>query len=213
LIFDPSVSTSAVAFAKPGNFCHFTGMSVLTTHRWTVEEYHRLASAGLFAPEARVELIDGVIYDMRPIGPFHAGVTAALNEFFAGLSNGRWLVWPQNPLKLDDHSEPVPDITLLKRIPDIYKKRHPTAEDVILIIEVADSTVSHDRGKKLPAYAKAGIPEFWLVNLSTRKLEVYRKPHYLGYDEHQVYAPGESVSPAAFPDAAVDVEALLRQTG
>jgi Uma2 family endonuclease len=188
-------------------------MSVLTTHRWTVEAYHQMADAGVFAPEARVELIDGEVFDMMPIGPYHAGVTAALNEFFSGLNHGRWVVWPQNPLKLDDHSEPVPDIALLKRIPDLYKKRHPTAEDVLLIIEVADSTVSHDRGKKLPAYAKAGIAEFWLVNLPTRKLEVYRKPNYLGYDEHVVYSPGQSVGPTAFPDVVVDVEALLRQTG
>ena len=188
-------------------------MSVLTTHRWTVEDYHQMADAGVFAPEARVELIDGEVYDMMPIGPFHAGVTAPLVRFFNRMAGDRWLVWPQNPLRLDDLSEPVPDVALLKPSKDDYTSSHPTAEDVLLIIEVADSTVNHDRGKKLPAYAKAGIPEFWLVNLSKRKLEVYRKPHYLGYDEHSVYSPGQSISPAVFPDAVVDVEALLRQTG
>src|SRR5438445_429146 len=100
-------------------------MSALTTHRFTVEDYHRMAETGLLKPDARVELLDGQIIDMMPIGPFHAGATNRLNRFFGNLSAGRWLVAIQNPIQLDKHSEPVPDVMLLKPVSDDYMSRHP----------------------------------------------------------------------------------------
>ena len=186
-------------------------MSVLTTHRFTVEEYHRMAETGLLKPDAHVELLDGQIIDMMPIGPFHAGTTNRLNRFFNRLSEGRWLVAVQNPVHLDEHSEPQPDLMLLKPAADDYTDRHPEADDVFLLIEVADSTLSYDRGSKLPAYGRAGIREVWIINLPEHKIEVYREPHYLGYASKNVLREKDQASPQAFPDAAIDVQTLLRQ--
>src|SRR4051812_20604444 len=127
-------------------------MSVLTKHRFTVEDYHRMAETGVLKPDARVELLEGEIIDMAPIGSFHGGVTKRLIRFFTKLSQGRWLVSAQDPVRLNKHSEPEPDLMLLKPTEDDYTSRHPVPEDVFLLIEVADSSLSYDRTDKLPAY-------------------------------------------------------------
>jgi Uma2 family endonuclease len=186
-------------------------MSVLTTHRFTVEDYYRMAETGVLKPDARVELLDGEIVDMMPIGPFHAGTTNRLAKLFLKVSQERWQVAIQTPVRLAQHSEPQPDLMLLRPSPDDYTRCHPGPDDVLLLIEVADSAVTYDRSKKLPAYGRAGIPEVWIINLPERTVEVCREPHFLGYASETVLQPGEAASPAAFPDAAVDIEALLRQ--
>ncbi len=186
-------------------------MSVLTTHRFTVEEYHRMGETGLLKPDARVELLDGQIIDMMPIGPFHAGTTNRLAKLFIRLSEDRWHVAIQTPVRLTAHSEPQPDVMLLKPVPDDYTGRHPGPEDVFLLIEVADSTLTYDRGAKLPAYGRAGIQEVWIINLPERSIEVYREPHYLGYASKNVLREKDQARPQAFPDVAIDVQSLLRQ--
>src|SRR5205085_2721232 len=124
-------------------------------------------------------------------------------------ARGRWLVAVQDPAHLDEHSEPQPDLMLLKVVADFYSARHPEPADVFLIIEVADSSPSYDREKKLPAYGRAGIPEVWIVNLEDRAVEVYREPHLTGYGSITVLRPGDKACPLAFPDAAMDVAELL----
>lgn len=170
-----------------------------------------MAETGLLQPDARVELLDGQIIDMLPIGPFHAGTTNRLNRFFNRLSEGRWLVAVQNPVHLDEHSEPQPDLMLLKPVQDDYTTRHPRPEEVSLLIEVVDSTLTYDRGAKLPAYGRAGIQEVWIINLPEHKIEVYREPHYLGYASTKVLRETDQARPLAFPDVAIDVQSLLRQ--
>lgn len=186
-------------------------MSLLTTHRFTVDEYYRMAETGVLKPDARVELLEGEIIDMKPIGPFHGGVTKRLNRQFINLSKRRWVVAVQDPVHLDEHSEPQPDLMLLKPRPDDYTSRHPLPADVYLIVEVADSSLAYDRGRKLAAYGRAGIPEVWVINLPGQCVEVYREPHLSGYSATVTLRAGDEARPHAFPDAAVDVAALLRQ--
>jgi Uma2 family endonuclease len=185
---------------------------VLATHRFTVEEYHRMAETGVLKPDARVELLEGEIIDRAPIGPDHGGSTNRLIEIFSRLSGKRWIVSAQNSLSLDEHSEPQPDLMLLKPRPDFYTTRLPEAPDVLLLIEVSDTTLLLDRERKLSAYGRSGIPEVWILNLSERKLEVYREPHFSGYASQTILRAGDKAAPAAFPDAVIEVGELLQQS-
>jgi Uma2 family endonuclease len=187
-------------------------MSVLTAHRFTVEDYHRMADSGVLKPDARVELLNGQIIDMAPIGPFHGGVEKRLITLFSKLSQGRWLVSAQDPLLLAEHSEPEPDLMLLKSASDDYTTRHPEPADVFLLIEVADSTLTFDRREKLPAYGRAGIVEVWIINLPEQCVEVYREPHFTGYESRTVCRESGTVSPQAFPDVTIEVGALLKRS-
>ena len=170
-----------------------------------------MAETGVIRPDARVELLDGEIIDMMPIGPFHGGVTKRLNHYFARLAKGRWLVAVQDPVHLDEHSEPEPDLMLLKPAPGDYTDRHPGPADVFLLIEVADTSLAYDREDKLPAYGRAGISEVWIVNLEGQTVEVYREPHIAGYNSKAVLRAGQQATPLAFPDARVDVSELLKR--
>jgi Uma2 family endonuclease len=123
-----------------------------TKHRFSVNDYYRMAETGLLRPDARVELLDGQIVDMSPIRPFHGGVVNYLTEFFVTTAKGR----------SDDYSEPEPDVMLLRRSPDYYRDRHPGPADVYLLVEVADSSLERDQGEKLPAYARAGWLKYGL---------------------------------------------------
>ncbi len=169
-----------------------------------------MAETGVLDPDARVELLDGQIIDMSPIGTFHGGVVNRLNRLFTEPSPGRWLVAIQNPIHLDDYSEPQPDLMLLKPAADDYTGHHPGPEEIYLLIEVADSSLAKDLDEKLPAYGRAGIPEVWLVNLVEETLEVYREPNLTGFGSRQVLRSGDTARVAAFPDMAVDVGQLLR---
>ena len=185
-------------------------MLVQAQHRFSVADYYRMAETGVLKPDARVELLDGRIIDMFPIGPFHGGSVNRLIRFFTKPSSGRWLVSAQNPVHLGEYSEPQPDLMLLKSAADDYTSRHPRPEDVFLLIEVADTSLDFDRQEKLPAYGRAGISEVWILNLPSKTLEIYREPHFSGYGSNTALRPGEKASPLAFPDAAVDVAELLK---
>jgi Uma2 family endonuclease len=186
-------------------------MFVQTKHRFSVKEYYRMAETGVLRPDARVELLNGEITDMSPIGPFHGSITDYLNEFFTAAAKGRWRTRVQNPVRLDDHSEPQPDLVLAKSAADFYRKRHPQPEDVFLLIEVSDSTLEADHAEKIPAYGRAGVAEVWIVNLNELTIEVYREPHFTGYGSKTILRAGDTVAPLAFPDAAVNVAELLKK--
>ena len=186
-------------------------MVVQAQHRFNVNEYYRMAETGVLRPDARVELLDGKIIDMSPIGPFHGGVTNYLNQIFTTASKSRWLMSVQNPVRLDDHSEPQPDIMLLKPASDFYRKRHPQPEDVFLLVEISDSTLETDQEDKLPAYGRAGVAEVWIVNLNELTVEVYREPNFTGYGSKTILQAGDQARPLAFPDVAVDVAELLKR--
>ena len=185
-------------------------MPAPTLHRFSAEDYHRLGELGFLAPDARVELLDGEIHDMSPIGPLHSGVVNRLIRFFGLSAKGRWIVSAQNPVGLDNYSEPQPDLTLLKAAPDDYVSHHPTPDDVLLLVEVADSSLDFDHRKKLPIYARAGIRELWIVNLQELAVEVYREPHFTGYENKIVCRAGDKVASVAFPDVKLDVSELLK---
>lgn len=186
-------------------------MVVETRHRFSAEDYHRMAETGVLRPDARVELLNGQIIDMSPIGPFHGGLVNRLIRLFTTLSGGRWLVSAQNPIRLDLHSEPEPDLMLLQPEPGDYTRRHPQPGDVFLLIEVSDTTLALDRGEKLSAYGRAGITEVWIINLVDETIEVHREPHFTGYGVGQVLHAGDQASPARFPDVRMDVAELLKR--
>jgi Uma2 family endonuclease len=180
-----------------------------TLHKFSVKDYYRMAETGVLPPGARVELLDGKIIDMSPIGPLHGGVVKGLNLLFQRYSQNRWLMAVQDPVRLEDRSEPQPDLMLLKPAADNYRSRHPKPEDVFLLIEVSDSTLDTDREVKLPIYGRAGIAEVWIVNVDDSALEVYREPHFAGYASTQILHAGDTVAPAHFPDAVIEVADLL----
>lgn len=182
-----------------------------TPHRYrlTVAEYHRLGEIGIFDEDSRVELIEGDLIAMPPIGEQHASKTRRLNRLLSLQVGETALVDVQNPVRLDVHSEPQPDVVLLKPRPDFYESAHPRPEDVLLLIEVSDSTLRYDRDTKVPLYAKAGIPEVWLLDLANRRLEVYRRPSPEGYREIQYPAPEESIAPVLLPELILSVASLF----
>ena len=185
-------------------------MQATAIRRINVDEYYRMAVAGILRPDERVELLDGQIIPMSPIGPFHADVVTYLTEAFCALARRRWEVRTQNPVRLDDLSEPQPDLMLIKRSPGRLR-RHPQPGDVYLLVEVCDTTLESDRLDKLPAYARAGIPEVWLVNLNDQTIEVYRQPQPEGFVFKTILRAGDKAAPQSFPDAAIDVEELLQR--
>jgi Uma2 family endonuclease len=148
----------------------------VSRHLFTVGDYHRLAEAGILADKDRVELIEGELVDMAPIGSEHAACVGVLNRLLVLAVRERGVVFPQSPVRLDEHNEPQPDFSVLKPRPHGYRPALPTPEDVLLIIEVAASSLAYDRGLKLALYARHGIPEVWLVNLAAQEIEVFRKP-------------------------------------
>ena len=206
-----SFVTGLLGGCKSGGACYGWVMQVEAQHRFSVEDYHRMAEAGVLKPDARVELLDGRIIDRSPIGPLHGGMVNRLIRWFSTHARGRWLVSAQNPVRLDDHSEPEPDLMLLKPVPDDYTSCHPRPEEVFLLIEVSDTTLDYDRKEMLPAYGRVGIPEVWILNLNDRTIEVYREPHFTGYGSVQTLRPGDAAVPLAFADAAADVTELLGQ--
>jgi Uma2 family endonuclease len=177
---------------------------------FTRGEYHAMAEAGILKPEDRVELVEGEIYRMGAIGNRHAGcVNRLVDELAPLIAARRAVLSPQNPLNLTDISEPQPDVVLLQRREDRYSESHPTPGDVLLLIEVADSSIGFDRGTKFPLYARCGIPEAWLVDLVNRTLEVHRNPGREGYRQVQRLRAGDRITPLAFPDFKVAVESIL----
>jgi Uma2 family endonuclease len=176
----------------------------------TIDEYHRMGEEGVFPPDARVELIRGEIVEMSPIGPRHAGSVRRFNRNFSARLSPFAIVDVQNPVEMrDQESEPQPDITLLRLQDDLYSTATPTPEDTLLVVEVADSSLSFDRRVKMHLYAEAGIPESWLVDLNSGTLFVYRRPSPEGYQDVRAYHRGESVSPEAFPDVRFTLDEIL----
>lgn len=167
-----------------------------------------MAKNGILRRGARVELLEGQIIDMSPIGPLHGGVATEIAQIFTMLARGRYITRVQNPIRLDDHSEPEPDIAIVKSTGDFYKSAHPAPDAVLLLIEVAESSLDYDREKKLPVYGRAGIPETWIVNLDERTIEIYREPQFTGYASKAILSAGEA-RPIAFPDVSLNIQALL----
>lgn len=177
-------------------------------HALSVDDFHRMGDAGLFTPEARVELIEGEIIDMTPIGSAHASRVKRLLDVLTSALHGRAIVAVQDPVRLGSRSEPQPDLAVLRYRSDFYASAHPEAADILLLIEVADTTARFDREVKIPLYARHGVSEVWLVDLEAGRFEMYREPRTGAY-QSVVPCPDGAVSPGAFPEVAVDVGTLL----
>jgi Uma2 family endonuclease len=175
---------------------------------FTVEEYHRMAEAGILSEDDRVELIEGELVTMSPIGSRHAACVARLTALLFPVE-GRGILWVQNPIRLGARSEPQPDVTLLRYRPDFYASAHPGPEDVLLVVEVAETSADADRSLKIPLYARYGIPEAWLVDLLEEHIEIYRHPTPQGYRSLHIAHRGETVSPTALPDMELSVDEIL----
>jgi Uma2 family endonuclease len=168
-----------------------------------------MSEAGVFANHERVELIEGEIIQMAAIGKRHAARVDRLADLFYDNVRTSAIVRVQNPICLDDKSEPQPDIALVQRRADFYEESLPNTDHVLLLVEVADSTVNYDRDVKVPNYARSGIQEVWLWDLEVNCLEVYRNPTANGYTSIQKIERGEIFSPLAFPDFQVSVDLIL----
>lgn len=180
----------------------------VTRRRFTVDEYHRMGEAGILHEDDRVELIRGEIVQMTAIGSRHAACVARLNELFVRGVSGRAVVWPQNPVLLLPDSEPQPDVVLLRRA-DFYASRRPEGNDVLLLVEVADTSLRYDRRVKLPLYAERGIREFWIVDLEGQCVDVYRQPTGEGYRQNSRITRGTPLSPETFPDIVLSIATIL----
>jgi Uma2 family endonuclease len=183
--------------------------TVIPRHRLTVGEYYRMAEAGILAPDARVELIEGEIVDMTPVGSGHMSVVNRLNRMLTVAVGELAIVQVQGPVRLGDRSEPEPDLALLKPRADFYREKHPTPEDVLLIIEVSDTTVAYDRSVKIPLYARHGVLEVWLIDLESSRIYVHRNPHNGSYaDVLNLDRPGVTAL-SLLPGAVIDLAGLL----
>ena len=183
-------------------------------HRVSVDDYYKMAAAGIFGANDRVELINGEIVDMAPAGSRHASLVTRLNQLFSRSLASDVIVKVQDPLHLDAESEPEPDLMLLKARQDFYAKAHPEAQDVLLLVEVGDSTARFDREIKLPLYARHRIAEVWLIDVEACRVEVCRAPLADGsdYAERTIVSSG-MIAPRAFPVASVDVGPLFPWRG
>ena len=179
-----------------------------TRRRFTVEEFLAMDQAGIFRREERLELLDGEIFVMPPIGPPHADGTDQLDDFFKFSLRGRARVRVQGPVQLDDLNLPVPDIAVLQ-LRDGYHRAHPTPNDVLLIVEVSDSSLRRDREAKLSLYAAAGIPEVWIANVPARQVEAFSDPVDGVYQSHRIVSADVQISPIAFPDVVLTVGDFL----
>ena len=185
-------------------------MSVeIARHSFTAEEFERMGEAGIFRQDARLELIEGEIFETSPIGSPHAACVDALALVCNELARRRFIVRVQSPIRLSDFSEPQPDVALLRWRDDFYRGAHPTPPDVLLVVEVADATAAADRTVKLPLYARAGIAEAWLVDITEAQVEIYSDPSAGAYGRAEVFGRGAEARSHTVEGLVVSVGGLL----
>ncbi len=181
----------------------------LVKKRFTTEQYHQMGKVGIFKENDRVELLEGEIVEMSPIGRRHTACVNRFTQLFSQLLGKKVIVSVQNPIILNNFSEPQPDISLLKPRTDFYESGHPQAPDILLVVEVADTTIDYDRDVKIPLYANNGICEVWLVDIVEQTLTVYRQPTSDGYREVLILHRGESLFLQSFPEIILTVDEIL----
>jgi Uma2 family endonuclease len=187
---------------------------ITTAKRFTVEEYHRLAELGFFHEDDRVELIRGEIIQMAAKGTPHTTCCRNLLEELAALVVGRAKLQCQDPITLPSNSEPEPDFVILRKRGDNYLSAHPTPPDILLVIEIADSTLKYDQETKLSVYAEARISDYWIFNLVDNHLETYSEPYQdlqgnFGYSMKRIFLPNQSVALSCFPELVVDLSKVF----
>jgi Uma2 family endonuclease len=186
-----------------------TAEDLVKHHRFTVEDYRRMGESGIFHEDDRVELIEGEVVEMTPIGSPHSGTNIRIHKRLEQAVGERAIVSSQNPITLDEFSEPQPDIALLRPRDDFYSRSHPTPADVLLLIEICESSLRYDREVKLPLYACHGIPAVWLVDLQESHLIQFSQPAHTGYQTVDIADIGRPLSLPALADLAVDLRGLF----
>lgn len=181
----------------------------LTRRAFTVAEYDRLIETGILREDEQIELIEGVIVEMSPIGSRHVACVNRLNMLLVGFLGPRAIISVQNPIQLSDYSEPQPDLAVLRPRADFYAAALATPADVLLLIEVAESSLEYDRSVKLPLYARALIPEVWVINLAAETLAVYTDPAEQMYQRVHTLKKGDVLTSAALLDLALPVDTLF----
>ena len=182
----------------------------LMTRKFTAQEYHLMAEVGILTPEDKVELIQGEIITMSPVGLKHAATIKRFNSLLTYQLQNQAIIGVQDPIQLDNLSEPQPDISLLKMRSDFYESSIPTAQDILALIEVSDSTIKYDLEVKLPLYGSNNIPEIWLVNLNDQSLTIYRNPEKGYYQNQQILGSHQTASFLAFPQLIVKLRDFLK---
>ena len=183
--------------------------AALPHRKFTVDEYHRFIETGVFSAEERLELWEGEFIEMSPIGKKHASCVNYLIEFLRDRLGKAVIISPQNPIVLNDFSEPQPDICLLNRREDFYRQNTPTAQDVLMVMEIADTTLRYDRDVKFPRYAASGIREAWLIDLENDRVEIYSEPTVNGYSLVRILHRGQEAHSTIFPEIQISVEDIL----
>jgi Uma2 family endonuclease len=176
----------------------------------SVQDYHRMVEAGVIAPDERVELIAGQLYRMAAKGTAHSAAVTRIERVLKARLGNRVLLRFQDPIQLDDYSEPEPDVAVVKTNPLDYEDHHPTPGEVYWLIEVADTTLKRDRELKAPAYAQSGIQDYWILDVNQRQLYVFRIPTAAGYTSEVVLSAADVISPLVFSECQIPVEELLR---
>lgn len=184
----------------------------LTHRRFTVDEYYRMAETGILGPDDRVELLDGEIVEMSPIGPRHAATVSRLQRLFERLGGDRTITRVQSPVRLHRYCEPEPDVALVVARDDFYGGAHPAPADILLIVEVADTTLAYDR-RKLASYAQASVPEVWLVDLTADRIAVHTGPHGDTYADVSLVGPDATLTPRLLPGIALQARDILPRDG
>lgn len=176
---------------------------------FTVDEYHQMGRAGILREQDRVELIEGEVLSMSPIGSRHAACVDRLTFLFSRCLAQRAIVRVQNPVRLGQHSEPQPDVALLRPRADFYRAAHPGPDDVLLIVEVAERSADFDREVKVPLYAAAAVAEVWLVDLAAGAVTVYRQPAGRQYGQQRTMGRGQTLTPQALPGVQIAVADVI----
>ncbi|MBD2774495.1 Uma2 family endonuclease [Iningainema tapete] len=190
-------------------------MTITTAKRFTIAEYHRLAELGFFGEDERVELIKGELFQMPAKGTQHSTFNRRLIRELSRLLGDRATIQSQDPVVIPNNSEPEPDIAILRNREDDYLDAHPNPSDVLLLIEIADSSLKYDQEVKLPIYAEGGISDYWIFNLVDNFLEFYSEPYQVqgkfGYRRKLIFLPHESVNLPFFPDLVIHLSKVFPQ--
>ncbi|KAM3114805.1 Uma2 family endonuclease [Phormidesmis sp. 146-33] len=184
--------------------------SAIALRRISVQDYHRIAEAGIFRPEERVELLEGQLIKMAAKGTAHSAAVSRVEGLLRTQLGSQALLRLQDPIRLNDYSEPEPDIAIVAPDPGYYENHHPIPSEVFWLIEVSDTTLKYDREVKAPSYARSGIVEYWILDVNQRVLHVYRSPSQNGYQSEIALAEESQIAPLAFPDCVISVGQMLR---
>jgi Uma2 family endonuclease len=186
---------------------YFCSMQVLATYRFTTDEYHRLGEAGILHEDDPVELLNGDLVVREPVGGEHRTLVDSLNILFANrIGQDRYRIGIHNPISLDPHSEPQPDVVLYAAS---VRGRHPRPDEIFLLVEVADTSIAYDRGAKLQAYARRGVREVWIIDIVRRRIFVYRNPNQGRYQFSLEAKGDDELTVEVFPDITFSVSAIL----